>query len=107
MTKEKHEESLYDKIKDKAIIGAIWFMLSTGAVFLYNRGMILWDMPDTVKRLENLYRIDSAEHSNERIQRAKDEHTQDSITKLHRRWLDDDYLTLDSIRKGTLKVKTR
>lgn len=50
---------LWSTIKDKAMTAIVWFMLSTGAIFLYNVGLDIWYLPKTVKHLKELHVKDS------------------------------------------------
>jgi len=104
--KEIKEGSPFIKtIKDKAIAGAVWFMLSTGALFLFNRGLTIWNMPDTVKHLEALHITDSTEHRKDEFEKRRYRHKQDSINEEHWFWMGIIYNRVDSLKNVIKNMK--
>jgi len=56
---------LFEQVKEKAMLGVIMAMLGIGGTFLYNVGATLWNLPDTVSKLDRLTReVDSIQRVN-------------------------------------------
>ena len=106
MHKEKEEKSWVQYMRDRAVSGAVFFMLSAGGLFLYNRGMTIWDMPDTVNVLKADHIADSTEHHTDELEKRINKHKQDSINEYNSYWLGVMYKREDSLI-GVIKYLKR
>ena len=91
---------LIEKIKENAAITLIMFMLGTGGTFLYNAGMEIWHLPETVGELK-------AAHIRDSTIAFKYIHKFDSLSSVvtdHEKWLQEDFGTLKNV-KAHLKIK--